>query len=129
MGEHESSKSSKSSVWKFLPFSLDVVAVEGDSMEPTFRRGDWLLVRRLTPSFDPQRIQLGDVLLIERELQPGAIVIKRLKEIRGDSPNRHYKSYWVEGDNSLYSQDSRAWGAVMGIEIVGKVLFRVRRAS
>lgn len=126
MGERETGERS---IWRFLPFSLDVVSVAGDSMAPTFRRGDWLLVKRFTPQFDAHTIRAGDVVLIERESQPGVIFIKRVKEIRGDSPNRHQKSYWVEGDNSLYSQDSRNWGAILGIEIVGKVLFRVRRGN
>ena len=120
--------SRKRSLWSLLPFALDVVVVEGDSMTPTFARGDWLLVRRFTPHHDPQRIRVGDILLIEREEQPGAILIKRLREIRGDSPNRHFKSYWVEGDNE-YSQDSRSWGALTGHEIVGKVLRRIKRAA
>ena len=95
-------------------------------MAPTFNRGDWLLVRRF-PSTPMPRVRVGDVLLIERESQPGALFIKRLTAIRGDSPNRHYPT-WVEGDNNQLSQDSRSWGALDGEEIVGKVLFRYRRA-
>ncbi len=97
-------------------------------MTPTFNRGDWLIVRRFQPSYKP-RVRVGEILLIEREGQPGAVVIKRLTAIRSDSPNRHYPTYWVEGDNKELSQDSRVWGALDGEEIVGKVLFRYRRAA
>ena len=90
-------------------------------MVPTYLRGDWLLVRYLHPSSRP-RVKVGQVLLIERIDQPGPILIKRLKDIRADSPNRHYPTYWVEGDNKEISQDSRKWGALDGEEIVGKAL-------
>ena len=112
---------------KLLTFALDIVVIEGDSMAPTFTRGDWLLVRYLRPSTAP-RVKVGEVVLIERTDQPGPLLIKRLKDIRGDSPNRHYPTYWVEGDNKELSQDSRAWGALSGDEIVGKVLFRVKQS-
>ena len=96
-------------------------------MAPALDHGDWLLVRYF-PSTSTPRVRAGELLLIEREAQPGALFIKRLTGIRGDSPNRHYPTYWVEGDNKEISQDSRTWGALDGEEIVGKVLFRYRRA-
>lgn len=118
-----------SGIWsRLLPNLFGAVAVEGASMAPTFNRGDWLIVRRFQPRSKP-RVRVGDILLIEREELPGALVIKRLTAIRSDSPNRHYPTYWVEGDNKEISQDSRAWGALDGEEIVGKVLFRYRRAA
>ena len=113
---------------KLLTFALDIVVIEGDSMAPTFTRGDWLLVRYLRPSTAP-RVKVGEVVLVERTDQPGPLLIKRLKDIRGDSPNRHYPTYWVEGDNKELSQDSRTWGALSGDEIVGKVLFRVKQSA
>ena len=113
---------------RLLTFALDIVVIEGDSMAPTFTRGDWLLVRYLRPSTAP-RVKVGEVVLVERTDQPGPLLIKRLKDIRGDSPNRHYPTYWVEGDNKELSQDSRTWGALSGDEIVGKVLFRVKQSA
>lgn len=95
-------------------------------MAPTYHRGDWLIVRRFTPGRIP-KVRVGEVLLIERLEQPGVLFLKRLRDIRRDSPNRHYPTFWVEGDNTLLSQDSRTWGALDGEEIVGKVLFRFKR--
>lgn len=95
-------------------------------MAPTLNRGDWLLVRYFQPTSEPAQAKVGRILLIERTEQPGAIYIKRLINIRGDSPNRHFKTYWVEGDNKSQSQDSRSWGAIHGEEIVGRALFRYR---
>lgn len=115
--------------WPPASLAFRTILVAGESMAPTYRHGDWLLVHLKRPGIEPRGIKVGHVLLIEREEQPGVIFIKRLIEIRGDSPNRHYKTYWVEGDNKSLSQDSRTWGAVTGEEILGKVLFRVRRGK
>ena len=122
--------SSHSRRWRFLPVSrfLGTVVVEGDSMNPTFKRGDWLLVKYFSTSSEPRGAKVGRILLIEREEQPGAIYIKRLVDIRGDSPNRHHKTYWVEGDNRSLSEDSRTWGALNGEEIIGRVLLRYKRS-
>jgi signal peptidase I len=46
---------------------LVVVRVEGPSMQPTFRPGEWVLVRRV----DPTGIRHGDVVVVERPDQPG----------------------------------------------------------
>lgn len=115
--------------WLPTSFRLRTVHVAGESMAPTYRDGDWLLVRLSRPGVEPRGIKVGRVLLIEREEQPGVVFIKRLIDIRGDSPNRHYKTYWVEGDNASLSQDSRTWGAITGNEILGEVLFRTRRGK
>jgi nickel-type superoxide dismutase maturation protease len=97
------------------PFRLGTVAVAGDSMSPTYRPGDWLLVRWAS------RFNVGDVVVIEREERPGVFLIKRyLREVEG--------LCWVEGDSDA-STDSREWGAIPSQEIVAKVLFRIRRNS
>ena len=113
--------------WLFRSLSLRTVLVEGESMAPTYRHGDWLLVRFTREGSQPRGINVGQVVLIEREQQPGVIFTKRVTDIRGDSPNRQYPTYWVEGDNKALSQDSRTWGAIAGEEIRGRVLFRIRR--
>jgi signal peptidase I len=125
--------------WPFSSPSLRTVMVEGESMAPAYNDGDWLLVsmkglkrnhRGISSrgwSSTRVGVKVGAVLLIEREEQPGIIFIKRLIDIRMDSPNRHYPTFWVEGDNKSLSQDSRSWGAISGDEIIGKVLFRVKK--
>ena len=125
--------------------SLRTVLVEGQSMAPTYNDGDWLLVSMKgfkrngagisggSWGLTPVGVKVGTVLLVEREEQPGVIFIKRLIDIRMDSPNRHHltnwPTFWVEGDNKSFSQDSRTWGAISGDEIIGKVLFRVKKNS
>ena len=96
------------------PFSLGTVAVSGGSMSPTYGEGDWLLVR-WRPACQP-----GDVVVIEREDRPGIYLIKRyLRDVDA--------LLWVEGDSQT-STDSRQWGPINQSEVVGKVLFRLRRA-
>lgn len=91
------------------------VAVSGDSMLPTFRSGDWLLVAWA------DTFRIGDVIVVEREERPGVFLIKRVE--RNDDGK-----YWVEGDNKSISTDSREWGAVAEIEIVGRVVTRLRKS-
>ncbi|MBI3428962.1 MAG: S26 family signal peptidase [Actinobacteria bacterium] len=94
---------------------LGTVAVSGESMVPTYRSGDWLVVAW------GARFKIGDVILVEREDRPGVFLIKRLERSEGSK-------YWVEGDNKLISTDSREWGFIDQNEIVGRVIFRVRKS-
>lgn len=94
---------------------MGTVAVSGESMMPTYRSGDWLVV-----AWGAQ-FKIGDVILVEREDRPGVFLIKRLERSEGSN-------YWVEGDNKSISTDSREWGFIGSDEIVGRVLFRVRKS-
>ena len=95
---------------------IGTVAVAGASMAPTFVPGDWLFVVWGGKS------RPGQVVLVERENQPGVFLIKRLVSADGGK-------YWVEGDNKQESTDSRHWGAIDPAEIVGSVLFRFRKGG
>ncbi|OYW48080.1 MAG: transcriptional regulator [Novosphingobium sp. 12-62-10] len=87
------------------PAHLSVIEVEGDSMEPTLRDGDEILVDR-TPR--PMRtgihvIRLDDVLLVKR-LEPGPAGTLR-----------------VISDNPAYPRMERA---MQDVEIVGRVVWK-----
>lgn len=88
-------------------------------MQPTYSDGDWLFVLWMQQT--PNRVPLGSIAVIEREHHPGILMIKRIQKT-------HAGNYWVEGDASD-STDSRAWGWVAPSEIVGRVLFRYRKAK
>ena len=91
------------------------VAVSGDSMLPTFRSGDWLLVAW------GDKYKIGDVIVVERAERPGVFLIKRLEHNDGGK-------FWVEGDNKSISTDSREWGPVAEAEIMGRVVSRLRKS-
>lgn len=99
-----------------LFWKLGTVAVAGDSMEPTFAEGDWLLVRWTGP------FKTGQVVVVEQESRPGVFLIKRLINFEGGK-------YWVEGDNQSKSTDSRQWGALDASEVRGRILMRIRKVN
>jgi phage repressor protein C with HTH and peptisase S24 domain len=81
-------------------------------MSPTVRHGDRLLVRRLRRS---DAVRAGDVVLARFPARPELLVVKR---VRRAVPGGH----WVEGDNPLVADDSRAFGTAV---VVGRVVVRV----
>jgi nickel-type superoxide dismutase maturation protease len=86
--------------------------VTGPSMSPTVRHGDRLLVRRVRRS---GRVRPGDVVLARFPTRPELLVVKR---VRRAVPGGH----WVEGDNPLVADDSRAFGPAV---VVGRVVLRL----
>ena len=90
-----------------------VARVTGPSMSPTVRHGDRLLVRRVR---SPEAVRPGDVVLARFPSRPDLLVVKR---VRREVPGGH----WVEGDNPLVTDDSRAFGTAV---VVGRVLARLR---
>ena len=86
--------------------------VTGPSMSPTVRHGDRLLARRVRSG---AAVRPGDVVLARFPSRPDLLVVKR---VRRAVPG----GYWVEGDNSLVADDSRAYGVAV---VVGRVVGRV----
>ena len=87
--------------------------VTGPSMSPTVRSGDRLLVRRVRSA---EAVRPGDVVLARFPSRPDLLVVKR---VRRAVPGGH----WVEGDNPLVTDDSRAFGPAV---VVGRVVARLR---
>jgi nickel-type superoxide dismutase maturation protease len=86
--------------------------VSGPSMSPTVRHGDRLLVRRVDGA---DAVGAGDVVLARFPSRPELLVVKR---VRREVPGGH----WVEGDNPLVADDSRAFGPAL---VVGRVVGRL----
>ena len=95
-----------------LPSVWAKVTVSGPSMTPTVRPGDRLLARRVR---SPEAVRSGDVVLARFPARPDLLVVKR---VRRAVPGGH----WVEGDNPLVTDDSRAFGAAV---VVGRVVGRL----
>ncbi|MGY1796875.1 S26 family signal peptidase [Blastococcus sp. SYSU D00868] len=86
--------------------------MSGPSMSPTVRSGDRLLVRRVAPG---GRVRSGDVVLARFPARPDLLVVKRVVH---PLPGGH----WVQGDNALVTDDSRAFGPAV---VVGRVVARL----
>ena len=81
--------------------------ITGSSMEPSFREGDFVIVRRFG------RPCVGDVVIINYQ---GRQMLKRVSGIDGER-------YFLRGDNQV---DGKIF-AVKKDAIIGKVFFHVRK--
>lgn len=86
--------------------------IKGNSMAPTFKENDIVLVNRL--SYFLNRPKIGDLIVLKQR----QYIIKRIKRIKNDK-------YFVVGDNRKESTDSRKFGWVSKKEIVGKVIYKI----
>jgi len=90
------------------------VAVAGQSMEPTFRDGDWLLVRRLRRPPRP-----GEVVVAADPREPERLLVKRVRSVAPDGVT-------IQGDHAdpAESTDSRQFGPIPRSAIVGRPVLR-----
>ena len=97
------------------------VRVAGGSMAPTYKDGAWLLVRWFTklPERNFSTGMIGKIYVIEKRERPGIFLVKRLKKVND-------QMLWVEGD-SQSSTDSRQWGWIYSDELVGQVIFALKK--
>ena len=92
-------------------------AVEGESMLPAYRPGDWLLVD--TRAFAGRMPRVGEVVVARDPRHATRRLIKRVKSVD------IHGNIWLEGDNPAASTDSRHFGAVE--QVIGLVRWRYRR--
>jgi nickel-type superoxide dismutase maturation protease len=95
-----------------LPTRWVLARVTGPSMSPTVRHGNRLLVRRVRR---PAEVDVGDVVLARFPARPELLVVKRVRRAVDGG-------HWVEGDNPLVADDSRAFGPAV---VVGRVVLRL----
>jgi nickel-type superoxide dismutase maturation protease len=86
---------------------------EGNSMLPTLKNGDKVLVDRSA------EVAVGDIVVARHPVEQTSELIKRIARI-----NEH-GHYFLIGDNLEDSNDSRHFGAVTREYITGKVIGRL----
>ena len=102
------------------------MVVEGDSMEPTYQAGDWLMGRWAPYRIKGwNRLKVGNVVVIEREEQPGIFFVKRISELRASGG--HMPTIYVLSDNPA-GTDSRQWGWLPITAVRARIEFRLKRA-
>ncbi|MEH1012869.1 S26 family signal peptidase [Micromonospora sp. CPCC 206060] len=92
-----------------MPSALYAVLVTGPSMSPTLRHGDALLVRG-----GGRAVRPGDIVVGVFRSRPDLLVVKRA--VRATDGG-----WWVQGDNGLVADDSRAYGV---LDVRGRVVAR-----
>ncbi len=109
---------------------MRLVRVRGDSMAPTLKSGDLLVVR---DEVDPSQPLFRGALVVSAP-RGGAVrpIVKRLIGLPGDEVARSGRTwqlgtddYFLAGDAPHESCDSRMWGPVRRRELVGRVWLRL----
>jgi hypothetical protein len=70
------------------------------------------------------RIKAGDVVVIERDEQPGIFYVKRISETRASGG--HMPTIFVLSDNHA-GTDSRQWGWLPVSSVRAKIQFRMKK--
>lgn len=112
-------------LWVAQPF-----IVSGASMEPTFETGDYLIIDEISYRF--QNPQKDDVIVFRYPLDTSKFFIKRIEGLPGEKVEYNGKEiilrdneYFVLGDNTFASSDSRMWGPINKKLIIGRALIRL----
>ncbi len=100
-------------------FPLARLRIEDQSMEPALHSGDYVLVNRW--AYRKKAPVPGDLVVLLNPEATGQFLVKRL--ISGDAAS----GFFVLGDNTAHSRDSRHFGTVPMHLIQGKVRVRVGR--
>jgi nickel-type superoxide dismutase maturation protease len=96
---------------RVIPLRTTRVVVKGDSMTPALESGDRLLVRRTN------RPLAGQIVALRDPREPARVLVKRVASLTDDG-------VVVLGDNPSASTDSRTFGAVSRLDIIGVALYR-----
>jgi signal peptidase I len=145
--ESEKFSKIKSILFLFIPatiialsvrvYFLQTFVVTAHSMSPSLIPGDHVLV--IKPLLFVNGIKKGDVIVVDKDMITAAAmakndrldlhIIKRVISVSNDADNEYY---YIAGDNSDVSYDSRHFGAVPREAVLGKavsVFYPFKRVS
>ena len=96
-----------------------IIKVTGHSLEPLFREGDFVLALKIP--FLLRRLRPGDVIVFHHPLY--GTLIKQVETILAGG-----EEIWVIGVHPD-STDSRQFGPIPAKDVIGKVVWHIRRPS
>ncbi|MFQ6133787.1 MAG: signal peptidase I [Armatimonadota bacterium] len=92
-------------------YLVEVAVVQGNSMEPTLRAGDYVLVDKLTPRLG--LVERGQIVLLVGGPQPG-LLVKRVVGLSGDEVEMRWGRLLVNGEIGPAEEQTRhgvyTWG-------------------
>lgn len=107
-------------------FVITVVKVDGESMAPTYKPGQYLLAL-VIPGINYYAV--GDVVILGENPLNKTRIIKRIINVPGESVAYKYEDitldqnqYFIEGDNRNHSTDSRYFGPALRKQFAGKII-------
>lgn len=108
-------------------WGVAIFQVEGHSMEPTYHDRQVLLVNLIT--YKVAVPKSGDIIVFSYAGDNSIRFIKRIKGVpgeevmyQGETKVLQKDEYFVEGDNTFGSTDSRVYGPINKSQIIGKVI-------
>ena len=98
----------------FIGGLREIFRIEGDSMHPTLKEGDLVLI-------NPHAARaIGDIVVARHPFKKSINIIKRIAEILPG------ERYILLSDNLDESSDSRNFGAVAAKDILGKAEAKIK---
>ena len=89
--------------------------ISGASMEPLLKPGEEILID--INAYQKSAPEIGEIIVALHPYRPNFPIVKRIISIdNGD--------FFLQGDNTVESQDSRYYGAIKLDRIIGKVICR-----
>lgn len=88
-----------------------------NSMLPTLKPGDIILIDE--NAYKTEKPKLGDVIVAHHPYRQNFLLVKRIANLESDD------TYFLVGDNSSVSNDSRSFGSINLTAILGKVTSRL----
>lgn len=106
--------------WSILPCEmLRLLRVSGDSMLPEYREGDFVVVSKIPFLFHP--VKRGDIVVFRHAVHGAMVKMVDQVTVGGDE-------MCVQGTH-FGSVDSRTLGPIRKRDLLGKVIWHIRRPS